>query len=627
MTKSPLLTAYQKFIYYRTYSKWQPLKKRRETWGETIDRYMNFMKSRVGNKLDDNCYKKVSNFLYSGSVVPSMRLLQTAGKAVEKCNVPLFNCAYITPQTAKDIADILYIVLSGTGIGFSVENKYISKFPVVKKLTMQKKFHTIEDSREGWAESLRILIESLFEGINACFDYSLIRKKGTPLKTLGGYAAGPEALMKLHNHVRSIIYKRQGEKLRSIDVYDIICFIGYDVIENALRRTAMISLSDLDDELMMNSKSKDFYKDNPQRSICNNSATYDKFDPSLFEREWNSLIENKSGERGIFSRIDLEHKIPMRRAKLLGERVKDLGTNPCGEIILQPYQFCNLSEVICRPDDNVFTLMDKLEVATILGTYQSTFDHFNYISPKWSETMKEERLLGVSITGIWDNINLFNENTLKIFKEYVIMVNKHYAKRLGVRESTATTAIKPSGNTSQIMNCSSGIHPIFSKYYLRRVRIGVNDPLFKVIKEQKIPYYPEVGYNYENTPLAILEFPIKAHSLRCADEVSAIELLELYKKFKLLYTEHNPSTTIYVKNDEWDIVKKWVINNFNIIGGITFLPYYENCYKMAPYEKIDENIYKEYMSKHKDIDYDLLSKFEGELHNREFACVGNSCGL
>lgn len=627
MNKSPLITAYQKFIYYRTYSRWQPLKKRRETWEETIDRYMNFMKKKVGNRLDNDTYKKVSRFLYSGSVVPSMRLLQTAGNAVEKCNVPLFNCAYITPQCPKDIADILYIVLSGTGIGFSVENKYVSKFPVVKNLSNKKIFYTIEDSREGWAESLRILLESLFNGVNVEFDYSYIRKKGTPLKTLGGYAAGPEALMKLHKHVRNIMYNNQGKKLRSIDIYDIICFIGYDVIDNALRRTAMISLSDLDDELMMNSKSKDFYINNPQRSVCNNSATYDKFDASLFDKEWSSLIENKSGERGIFSRIDLEKKLPKRRVKVLGDRIKDLGTNPCGEIILQPYQFCNLSEVICRPEDNVFTLMEKLEVATILGTYQSTFDKFNYISPKWSETMKEERLLGVSITGIWDNIHLFDENVLKILKEYVILKNKEYAKKFGINESTATTAIKPSGNTSQIMNCSSGIHPIFSKYYLRRVRISSSDPLFKVIKEQKIPYYPEVGYTYENTPLAVLEFPVKAYSLRCADEVSAIELLELYKNFKVFYTEHNPSTTIYVKNNEWDDVKKWIVDNFNIIGGITFLPYYENCYKLAPYEKIDEEMYKEYLSKQQDINYDLLSRFEGEIHSREFACVGNSCSL
>lgn len=624
---SPLITQYQKFIYFRTYSRWQPLKKRRESWEETIERYMMFMKKHLDGRLNENKYQTIKRSLLYGDVVPSMRLLQNAGKAIEKCNVPLFNCAYLTPQSSKDLADILYIVLSGTGIGFSVENKYVSKFPVIKPLTNKKIFYTIDDSREGWAESIKILLDSMFNGISVEFDYSNIRKKGTPLKTLGGYAAGPEALMRLHSHLRNIMIKNQGKKLRSIDIYDIICFIGYDVIENALRRTAMISLSDLDDELMRNCKGSDFYKENPQRSVCNNSAVYKSFNKDLFETEWKSLIKNKSGERGIFSRVSLHKKLPERRLELLGNKIHELGTNPCGEIILQPYQFCNLTEVICRPHDNVETILNKLEVATILGTYQATFDKFNYISEAWTKNHIDERLLGVSITGIWDNLEIFTEENLRLFKEKVIKVNKKYAKMFGIKESTATTAIKPSGNTSQIMNCSSGIHPIFAKYYLRRVRISITDPLFKVIKEQKIPYYPEVGFDIENTPTAIIEFPIKANSLKCADEVNALELLELYKRIKLNYTEHNPSTTVYVKENEWDIIKEWIIKNFDIIGGITFLPYYENCYKLAPYEKIDERTYEEYIKREKLIDFNQLSKVEEEIQTREFACIGGVCNL
>ena len=532
--------------------------------------------------------------------------------------------------------------MQGCGVGFSVESENIEQLPQIKKRVKTKSHtHLIADSKEGWCDALTLGLQTWYSGKDVDFDYSLIRPAGARLKTMGGKASGPEPLQSLLNFAKERISRRQGRRLRSIDAHDIICKIGECVVSGGVRRTAMISLSDLDDVELRDAKKGQFFLTEPYRSVANNSAVYENR-PSNTElmEEWVALMKSGSGERGIFNRASLGHTLPSRRAtyfKKIGFLDQDgvvhgpIGTNPCGEIILQSKQFCNLSEIIARADDTHESLMRKARLASLLGTYQSTLTNFRYISKDWAKHCREEHLLGVSVTGQWDSEIVRQPKVMQDMRDIAVRANAAYAKRFGIKASNSVTAVKPSGTVSQTFNCSSGIHPRHSKYYIRRIRISVTDSLFKMLKDQGVPYYPEVGQIEETANTFVLEFPVKSpESSKFKDDFSALEQLEYWKMVKLNYTEHNPSATISVGENEWIGVVDWIQKNWEIIGGLSFLPRFDHVYRLAPYEAIDEKRYNEMMSSFPDLDYSKLVTYEhvdGTEQKKEMACVGGLCDI
>ncbi|MDP2598271.1 MAG: ATP cone domain-containing protein [Candidatus Liptonbacteria bacterium] len=621
------------FVYYRTYSNWIPEEGRRETWIETVDRYINFMKENLGGKLTDAEYAEVREAILRQEAMPSMRLLQFAGKAARATNVAAFNCSYVAPQKPADFAEIMYISMCGTGVGFSVESQNVQKLPQIKKQTGKKlSTNVIEDSKEGWCKALTLGLETWFDGKDIDFDFSLLRPAGARLKTMGGKSSGPEPLRALLSFARAKILSKQGRRLSNIDVHDICCKIGEVVVAGGVRRSAMISLSDLDDPEMRAAKMGSFYVSEPQRSMANNSAVYnEKPTADQFLEEWLSLIKSKSGERGIFNRGGLIYQLPERRKRILKGEINKIGTNPCGEILLQPKEFCNLSEVVARAEDTEETLLKKMRVATILGTYQSTLTNFPFLSKEWKKNCDTERLLGVSITGQWDCPAVRNENVLLRLKERAIEVNQEYAKRFGVNASDAITCVKPSGNLSQTVDSSSGLHPRHAKYYIRRVRIASTDALFQMMKDQKIPYFPEVGQSLSSANTYVVEFPVKApDGAVTKDDLTALDQLEYWKRVKTNYTEHNPSVTISVGEKEWVAVANWLYENWNMLGGLSFLPREDHAYLLAPYEEITEERYKEIAAKMPQIDFSQVLLYEKEDTTdvkKELACVGGVCEI
>ena len=626
------------FVYLRTYARWIEDEGRRETWPETVQRYMNFMREKLGDKLTEKEYKEIHKYILEQKVMPSMRLMQFAGPAARRCNVVAYNCSYIAPTKIEDFAEVMYLSMSGSGVGFSVESKYAQNLPIIKRQTGEKlPTWVVGDSKEGWADALTAGLKAWWNGKDIDFDFSQVRPYGARLKTMGGKSSGPKPLQDLLVFAREKILSRQGKRLRNIDVHDILCKIGEIVVAGGVRRSAMISLSDLDDVEMRDAKKGAFYNTHPHRVMANNSAVYEeKPSAAEFLKEWTALVESGSGERGIFNRGNLKNTLPERRIKYLKEKYGDeyidhIGTNPCGEIILQSKQFCNLTEVLARPDDTEKTLLEKARVAAILGTYQATLDDFNYISKEWKKNVQDERLLGVSITGQWDSEVVRRSEVLRKMKEVVLKTNKKYAKRFGVNPATAATSVKPSGTVSKVFNTSSGMHPRFAKYYIQRIRISASDALFKMLKDQGVPYHPEVGQDPETATTYVLEFPIKApEGATVSDDLSAIDMLEHWKKVKLNYTEHNPSITISVGEDEWIEVANWVYENWDIVGGLSFLPRTDFVYKLAPWEKIDEKTYYEMLEKVKDIDFSKLVLYEQEDNTdvkRELACAGGTCEI
>lgn len=643
-SKKYFRNALGEFVYYRTYSRWIDSESRRETWIETVDRYIGFMKENLGKKLTDAEYKEVREYILNQGAMPSMRLLQFAGKAARTTNVCAYNCSYIAPESFQDLAEIMYISMCGTGAGWSVESANAEKFPQIMPQTGTKfAMHKIDDSKEGWADALVVGMKAWAGGKDIAFDYSAIRPEGTRLKTMGGKASGPAPLQRLLDFSRQIMLARQGRRLRPIDLHDIICMIGDCVVAGGVRRSAMISLSDLDDADIRDSKRGAFYMTHPHRMLANNSAVYiNKPSNEEFLKEWMALIESHSGERGIFNRGSLAATLPERRIKVLKEYkgyfdatgahiVGPIGTNPCGEIILQSKQFCNLSEVVCRVEDTEKSLMKKIRVAAILGTYQSSLTNFPYLSKEWKEHCERERLLGVSMTGQWDSEVVRKPEILKRLKAEAIKVNKEYAKRFGIAESTCITCVKPSGTLSQTVDCSSGMHPRHSKYYIRRIRISATDSLFKMLKDQGVPFHPEVGQNPESATTFVLEFPVKAPGGSIfKNDVTALEQLEHWKMVKMNYTEHNPSVTVSVGNDEWITVANWVYSNWDIVGGLSFLPREDHIYKLAPYETIDEKTFKELAKRLEHIDYSKIITYEKQNDldlKKELACVAGVCEI
>ncbi len=631
------------FIYYRSYSRWIAEENRRETWIETVDRYMSFMKGKLGGKLKDPEYAEIREAILSHEVMPSMRLLQFAGTAAEKTNVCAYNCSFIAPESFQDLAEIMYISMCGTGAGWSVESQNVQKF---KQIGLQKGKkpipYVVPDTKEGWADSLSFGMTAWAKGDDVSFDFSLIRPSGARLKTMGGKASGPEPLRRLLSFAREKMLSRQGRRLRNIDVHDIICMIGDCVVSGGVRRSAMISLSDLDDADIRDSKMGAFYTAEPQRMLANNSAVYMTKPTNVqFLEEWTALMKSGSGERGIFNRGSLAKTLPERRIKVLkgykgyfdasGNIIGPIGTNPCGEIILQSKQFCNLSEVVARREDTKESLLRKVRLATALGTYQASLTHFPYLSKEWKDRCEHERLLGVSVTGQWDSKVMRTKEVLVAMKEEAIRANKEYSKRLGVNASTCITCVKPSGTVSQTVDCSSGMHPRHSQYYIRRVRISATDALFKMLKDQGVPYCPEVGQPPENATTYVLEFPVKApEGSVYRDDITAIDQLEHWKLVKENYTEHNPSVTISIGEDEWIEVGNWVYKNWDIVGGLSFLPRDNHVYQLAPYEAIDKERYEELAAKLGHIDYSKIISYEktDELDvKKELACTSGVCEI
>lgn len=622
------------FVYYRTYARWIEEEGRRETWIETVDRYMNFMRENLGNKLISQEYTEIRTMILTQGIVPSMRLLQFAGLAARSTNVCAYNCSFIAPTCLEDFAEIMYVSMCGTGVGFSVESKHVQKLPMIKLQTGGKcPIHIIDDSKEGWCQALTIGLKTWFDGKDIFFDYSLLRPAGARLKIMGGKSSGPEPLRQLLMFVHSKILSKQGQHLSTLDVHDIICKIGEVVVSGGVRRSALISLSDLHDYDLRDAKKGEFYIEEPQRSLANNSAVYEeKPTATEFLEEWIALMKSGSGERGIFNRGGLKKTLPERRVQFLGDAIEELGTNPCGEILLKSKQFCNLSEVIAREEDDEASLLKKIKYATILGTYQSTLTYFpRILSKEWQQNCEDERLLGVSITGQWDCKAVRNPELLRKLKDYSIEVNKEYAEQFGINKSTCITCVKPSGTVSQVFDTASGLHARHSPYYIRRIRISATDSLFAMLRDQGVPYHAEVGQSIDSATTYVLEFPVKSsHGAMVRNNLSALDQLEYWKVVKENYTEHNPSVTISIGEDEWIPVAHWLYQNWDILGGLSFLPRSNHVYQLAPYEEIDEERYHELAKKLEHIDFSQIILYEmndqTEVKN-ELACVAGACDI
>ncbi len=622
------------FVYYRSYSRWIESEQRRETWIETVDRYMSFMRENLGKKLTEKEYDDVRYAILRMEIMPSMRLMWGAGPAARKTNVTAYNCSFIAPSKLSDFGEIMYLSMCGTGVGFSVESLTVQQLPQIKKQSGKTpKVHVIGDSKEGWADAFVHGLKAWFDGEDVEFDYSQLRPAGARLMTMGGKSSGPEPLRNLIDFSRAKILKRQGRRLTNLDVHDIVCKIGEVVVSGGVRRSALISLSDLDDYDMRNAKDGQFYLTEPQRMMANNSAVYTtRPSTAEFMDEWISLMKSGSGERGIFNRGSLLKQVPERRLKTLAPSVDTSGTNPCGEIILKSKQFCNLTEVVIRSEDTKESLLKKIRLAAILGTYQSTLTNFKYLSKEWQKNCEQERLLGVSITGQWDNPKLVHDpKVLQELRDEAVAVNKQYAKRFGIAQSAAVTAVKPSGTVSQLVDASSGMHPRHAPYYIRRIRISATDALFKMLRDQGIPFAPEVGQSAENAVTYVIDFPVKAPEQSVfRNDVTSLEQLSHWKLIKENYTEHNPSVTVSVGENEWLAVANWVYDNWDIVGGLSFLPRSEHVYQLAPYEEITEERYRELAKRWEDVDFSRIvsyEKMDETQGSKELACVSGVCEI
>lgn len=624
--------SYQEFIFYQFYARWREEFGRRETWIEAIDRFMDYMKHKMGNKVTAAEYNEVREAILNQDVCPSMRLLWSSGKAVEASNVTAYNCAYIAPTSWQDLSEIMYVSMCGAGCGFSVEPENVGKFPQIHKQTGEKApVIIVEDHKEGWCKAFVKACEVWESGKDAEIDYSLVRPAGAKLSTMGGRASGPAPLMELMQFTRRKFLARQGRRLSTLDLHDIICQIGLIVVAGGVRRSALISLSSLDDYEMRDAKKGAFWQTDGQRSMANNSAVYEsKPSAEEFLQEWTALVTSRAGERGIFNRAGLESQVPKRRWENL-KNAKQPGMNPCGEIYLQSKQFCNLTSIVVRPKDTMEGLKRKMRIATLLGTYQATLTHFPYLSKEWKENCEKEQLLGVSITGYYDNAIVRNDKNLEELRNEGIKTNKKYAKRFGTNESTAITCVKPHGNSGQLLAVGSGMHTWYAHYYIRRVRISVTDPLLQLAKDQGVPVFPEVGYSTSNASTMVLEFPMKAPEGAIVNkDVTALDMLKEWKRLKTHFTEHNPSATIYVNDDEWISVANFVYENWDNIGGLSFLPRSNHVYQLAPYEEITKEEYERRVKELGHLDFSKLVTYEKQdltIGAKEMACVGGVCEI
>ena len=643
--KSNLLpTDYQNFIALSRYARWLDDEQRRETWTETVSRYFDYMQGLHGNIITKSLRRKLEDKILGLEVMPSMRALMTAGPALKTCNVTSYNCSYIPVDSVRAFDECMYILMCGTGVGFSVERSNVDKLPIVNEhFEDSSTVIKVADSRSGWAKALRELLAMLYVGQIPTLDVSDVRPAGAKLKTMGGRASGPAPLIDLYNFCVGIFKGAKGRRLYPIECHDLMCKIGEVVVVGGVRRSALISLSNLGDDQMRHAKSGKWWENEGQRSLANNSVAYKtKPDMGTFMREWLALYESHSGERGIFNRQAAINKVKENGRRKASEKENPVepedyiqfGCNPCSEIILRPYQFCNLTEVVCRATDTIETLKEKVEVATILGTLQSTLTDFKYLRKVWKHNTEEERLLGVSLTGILDcpilaPNSVALESTLIKLREVAVQTNKRYAKMLDIPQSTAITCVKPSGTVSQLVDSASGIHARHSEYYIRTVRGGNTDPLTQFMKDVGIPAEPDLGKPNTTT---VFSFPTKSpYGAVTRTEMTAIDQLEYWLVFQRHWCEHKPSVTISVKEHEWMEVGAWVYKNFDEVSGISFLPFSEHTYQQAPYQDINEEQYNTFLEKMPNhINWSLLKEYEKEdttIGSKEFACTADSCEI
>lgn len=659
------LSPYQEFIFYRTYSRWMDEKKRRETWPETHDRYFSFMEKKFSERIPKKVFTKCRSNVLSLDVMPSMRALWGAGPALEANNIIGYNCCAMVIKDLRSFVELFYILMCGTGVGFSVENQFIKQLPVILNQTGQfVGVHVVGDSREGWANALRAGLEAWFDGKDIEFDVSKVRARGARLKTMGGRASGPGPLIKMLDNVKKIIVEHQGKQLRDIDCLDIGNFIADAVVVGGVRRSSEISFSDLDSDLMRHAKD---FPIPTHRYMSNNSVAYNgRPDMITFMKEWTTLAASGSGERGIFNIKAAAEACKRRMAAKCGmsweEFAQFLRTNPCGEILLQALlgEFCNLTTVIIRAGDTFDDLVEKVTSAVWMGAMQSALTDFPFIRPSFKAVCEEERLLGVSLSGQMDNPELLTKERLHDLKMVAIKVARKASKALGINMSAAITCGKPDGTNSQFVDSASGMHTRYADFYLRRVRVSATDPLFRMMRAQGVKFIPENGQDQEfvkarqaellekgHTPeeVAILApdwnedqvmtwvcaFPIASpKGCKTRHDMGALAQLEWYLKLKRHWCEHNQSATIYVKDDEWLKVGTWVWEHFDEITGITFLPFDGGNYKQAPYEEITLSQYAQFVSESPQIDYTKLADFEEDDQTtgaQQYACVGNSCEL
>jgi len=625
-----LPTDYQSFIHKSRYARWLDKEGRRETWGETVSRYMENIVYPVAGT--DTYIKEIEEAILSLEVMPSMRSLMTAGPAAMRDNISMYNCSYIAVDNIVAFDEAMHVLMCGTGVGFSVERQYVQKLPEVPELFNSETNIVVKDSKEGWSKALRQVIALLYSGEIPTWDVSRVRPAGARLKTFGGRASGPAPLIDLFNFTINTFRGAQGRKLSSIECHDIMCKIGEVVVVGGVRRSAMISLSNLSDDRMRTAKSGAWWDNNPHRALANNSVAYSEKPDSLsFMREWMALVESGSGERGIFNR-----EAAKKQAAKNGRRDADhdFGTNPCSEIILRSGQVCNLTECVVRATDNIDSLEKKVRIATILGTIQSTYTKFPYLRKMWQRNTEEERLLGVSLTGIMDNPLLTTKNaglekTLEHLKSIAVATNIQWAERLGIPVSTAITCVKPSGTVSQLVDSASGIHSRHSPYYIRTVRGDNKDPLTQFMKDQKIPNAPDVMKPDQTT---VFSFPQKAPAgAVCTKDTTAIEQLEMWLMYQRHWCEHKPSVTINVRSDEWFEVGAFVYKYFDEMSGVSFLPFNEHTYQQAPYQDCGKHDYHELLSLMPDkINWEDLANYEKEDNtagSQTLACSGDSCEI
>ena len=638
MPSNHLPTTYQEFIHLSRYSRWLPEEKRRETWGETVSRYFDYFTDHLQElhkyKISDKLRHELETSVLGLKVMPSMRCLMTAGEALKRENIAGYNCSFVTVNRVQAFDEILYVLMNGTGVGFSVERQEVAKLPpVAEEFFMSDTTIVVSDSKLGWAKAYKELVAMLYSGQIPRWDLSKVRSAGSPLKTFGGRASGPEPLENLFNFTVTTFKNAASRQLSSIECHDIVCKIAEIVVVGGVRRSALISLSNLSDDRMRHAKSGQWWEANPQRALANNSACYtEKPDMGIFMKEWLALYESKSGERGIFSRDSAQ-----KQAAKNGRRDADhsFGTNPCSEIILRDREFCNLSEVVVRETDTRETLLEKVRHATILGTFQSTLTNFKYVSSTWKKNCEEERLLGVSLTGIMDN-ELTNGKgkgdigaLLDELREEAIKTNKEFSSKIGISQATAVTCVKPSGTVSQLVDAASGIHARHNPYYIRTVRGDKKDPLTKMMTDAGFPVEDD-HMNPSHT--SVFSFPMKVHkSAVFRTDMSAIEQLELWKTYQEHWCEHKPSVTISVKEHEWLKVGAWVYENFDYMSGVSFLPFSEHIYKQAPYQDCDEKEYEFLVQKMpKQVDWGKLAEYEVmdmTVGSQELACVAGGCEI
>lgn len=650
MISNRLPTVYQQFIHKSRYARWLPEHNRRETWEETVARYFNFMEKHLldnhGYKLNKKFREELEEAVLNLDIMPSMRCLMTAGPALERDNIVGYNCSYVPVDSPRAFDECMYILMCGTGVGFSVEEANIGKLPIVNEhFEKSPTVVHVADSRSGWARSYRELISLLYAGQVPSIDVSAVRPAGERLKTMGGRASGPEPLLELCDFTINIFKKAAGRRLSALECHDIMCKIGEIVVVGGVRRSALISLSDLSNREMAHAKAGFWWEENGQRALANNSVSYSKRpDIGTFMKEWLSLYDSKSGERGIFNRDAARQKV-LENGRRDGDH--EFGCNPCSEIILRPYQFCNLSEVIVRATDTIETLLHKVRLATTLGTFQSTLTNFKYLRKVWENNTAEERLLGVSLTGIMDHSVLSktvdSPRWLVKMRQAAVTQNAYVAEQIGINPSTAITCVKPSGTVSQLTDSASGIHARHNPYYIRTVRGDNKDPLTQFLISKGVPNEPDV-MKPDNT--TVFSFITRSpHGATCRNDMTAIQQLELWKVYAMHWCEHKPSVTISVKEHEWLEVGAWVYEHFDLVSGISFLPFSDHTYKQAPYQDITKEEYEGKFQKvetsegniinvdmNMPIDIDWMDMAQFETHdttngNRELACSAGACEI